>query len=120
MTLRKNINSCGIVWRNCIFTHFRRRSGSIPTALIIDNGRMKENRSVRARIFVANRQKHRLLSGNFHCGCLAFGKLKLDINRGANRDNSPLSERIAHGFDITVLLVTERILVVFVKEAKVL
>jgi len=37
-----------------------------------------------------------------------------------NRDNSPLSERIAYEFDITVLLVTERILVVFVKEAKVL
>jgi len=42
--------------------------------------------------------------------------------RGASpaEDNSPLSEWIAYGFDITVLLVTERILVVFVKEAKVL
>jgi len=38
----------------------------------------------------------------------------------ANRDNSPLSEWIAYGFDITVLLVTERILVVFVREAKTL
>jgi len=38
----------------------------------------------------------------------------------ANRDNSPLSEWIVYEFDITVLLVTERILVVFVKEAKVL
>jgi len=37
-----------------------------------------------------------------------------------NRDNSPLSEWIAYVFDITVLLVTERILVVFVKEAKAL
>ena len=40
--------------------------------------------------------------------------------RETNRDNSPLSEWIAYGFDITVLLVTERILPVFVKEAKVL
>ena len=38
----------------------------------------------------------------------------------ASRDDSPLSEWIAYGFDITVLLVTERILPVFVKEAKVL
>ena len=37
-----------------------------------------------------------------------------------SRDNSPLSEWIAYGFDITVLLVTERILPVFVREAKVL
>jgi len=37
-----------------------------------------------------------------------------------NRDNSLLSERIAYVFAITALLVTERILVVFVKEAKVL
>jgi len=40
--------------------------------------------------------------------------------RNHSRDNSPLSEWIAYGFDITVLLVTERILVVFVKEAEVL
>ena len=42
------------------------------------------------------------------------------IKQLPNRDNSPLSEWIAYEFDITVLLVTERILVVFVKEAKVL
>jgi len=40
--------------------------------------------------------------------------------RTLSRDNSPLSEWIAYEFDITALLVTERILVVFVKEAKVL
>jgi len=37
-----------------------------------------------------------------------------------NGDNSPLSERIAYVFAITVLLVTERILPVFEKEAKAL
>jgi len=40
--------------------------------------------------------------------------------KAVSRDNSPLSERIAYIFAITVLLVTERILVVFVKEAKAL
>jgi len=40
-------------------------------------------------------------------------------DRRSNRDNSPLSEWIAYGFDITVLLVTEQILPVFAKEAKV-
>ena len=39
---------------------------------------------------------------------------------GSNRDNSPLSEWIGYGFNITVLLVTERILGVFAKEAEVL
>jgi len=37
-----------------------------------------------------------------------------------NRDNSPLSERIATVFVITAFSVTERILVVFVREAKAL
>ena len=45
---------------------------------------------------------------------------RIDSLPSANRDNSPLSEWIAYGFDITVLLVTERILPVFVKEVKVL
>ena len=44
----------------------------------------------------------------------------VSISNSANRDNSPLSEWIAYKFDITVLLVTERILPVFAKEAKVL
>jgi len=37
-----------------------------------------------------------------------------------NRDNSPLSGWIATGFVITAVSVTERILVVFVREAKAL
>jgi len=37
-----------------------------------------------------------------------------------SRDNSPLSEWIAYGFEITVRLVTKRILPGFAKEAKVL
>jgi len=38
----------------------------------------------------------------------------------SNRDNSPLSGWIAQGFVITVFLVIERILTVFVREAKAL
>jgi len=46
------------------------------------------------------------------------GGICIDVQLSiSNRDNSPLSEWIAYGFDITVLLVTERKLVVFVKEA---
>jgi len=37
--------------------------------------------------------------------------------RNHNRDNSPLSEWIAYGFDITVLLVTERVSLYLISEA---
>jgi len=43
-----------------------------------------------------------------------------NVNIADNRDNSPLSERIATVFVITAFSVTERILSVFVREAKAL
>ena len=43
-----------------------------------------------------------------------------NVNITDNRGNSPLSERIATVFVITVFSVTDRILSVFVREAKAL
>jgi len=42
------------------------------------------------------------------------------VSDSPNRDNSPLSKRIAKVVVITAFSVTERILVVFVREAKAL
>jgi len=49
-----------------------------------------------------------------------YSGVRQGSDKSRNRDNSPLSEWIAYGFVITAFSVTERILVVFVREAKAL